>query len=421
MSEKKIRVWDIELCKDIELLKDNKVILYGAGVKGKEIQLKLLDIGIKVAFFCDSDVNKWNKNIENVKVISPIKLKQLYEGDGHVFVILCIQQEREVIKLLKEYQMFLVKVVSYWGIKTALFFSFNGKKNTEEYNCIELWKYRQSLKYKNIAIKYLEQYMVAKSNAVWILQPGKTASSTLEKTFEECNIPYIKQHTLNYPNYILDESMRMIWESTIQQKIKNKIKIVTAVREPLSRNYSAFWQAFTETLERAFSLSILDKDIQRMYNNFEKYIMLGTELAKKELGVALPYTWRDEFTWFDEEIKKFFGVDIYLYPFDKEKGYQIIRDGGVEIFIYKVEKINQIMDVLTDFIGVDKLLQINANQAKDKNYAFAYEQFRQSVRVSKEYVDYYYNSNTYMDHFYTEKEKSDFLDKWKGNIDDRTI
>ena len=49
-------VWDLELCKNINLLREaEKIILYGAGGKGQEILGWLQDAGIRVDEFWDID------------------------------------------------------------------------------------------------------------------------------------------------------------------------------------------------------------------------------------------------------------------------------------------------------------------------------------------------------------------------------
>ena len=55
----KKNVWDLELCKDINLLREaEKIYLYGAGGKGKDVLGWLRDAEIRVDKFCDMDEKK---------------------------------------------------------------------------------------------------------------------------------------------------------------------------------------------------------------------------------------------------------------------------------------------------------------------------------------------------------------------------
>ena len=89
----------------------------------------------------------------------------------------------------------------------------------------------------------------------------------------------------------------------------------------------------------------------------------------------------------------------------------------MELFLYKVEKMEEIMDKISEFAGVPNLPAVNANVAKQKWYGLAYAQFRKEVLLPERYVKHYYEENSKMDYFYTGEEKSSFLKEWKNNIE----
>ena len=115
-------VWDLEVCKDITLLKEaERIIIYGAAEKGKDILGWLHDAGIEIDYFCDMDLKKWGGYIEDKEIISPYKMKEDIDRYGKIsYVIACIQYPGELFELLKKAEMQRVRLISLWGIRAAL-------------------------------------------------------------------------------------------------------------------------------------------------------------------------------------------------------------------------------------------------------------------------------------------------------------
>lgn len=92
-------VWDLEVCKDITLLKEaERIIIYGAAEKGKDILGWLHDAGIEIDYFCDMDLKKWGGYIEDKEIISPYKMKEDIDRYGKIsYVIACIQYPGELL------------------------------------------------------------------------------------------------------------------------------------------------------------------------------------------------------------------------------------------------------------------------------------------------------------------------------------
>lgn len=88
----------------------------------------------------------------------------------------------------------------------------------------------------------------------------------------------------------------------------------------------------------------------------------------------------------------------------------------VELFLFKVEKMEDILDKISEFVGADRLPNIDANVAEQKWYSLAYAQMRKEIQLPEQYVNHYYQGNSKMDHFYSQEEKRSFLNQWKENI-----
>ena len=107
-------VWDLEICKNINLLREaGKIILYGAGGKGQEILEWLQDAGITVDKFCDMDLKKCGEHIKNIEIIFPFQLKSSpSKCDKFLYMIACIPYPKELIDLLECMRMKGVRVIT---------------------------------------------------------------------------------------------------------------------------------------------------------------------------------------------------------------------------------------------------------------------------------------------------------------------
>ena len=413
-------VYDIEICKDIYSLKNTSdIVIYGAGGKGKEIFLQLKRAGIAVSFFCDLDMGKWGDCIENVTIISPFEIGYRKFSDNRIiYMIACVEQPQEVINLFRYMRLGNVQIITYWGIRMALYLNKEHLygKGSKEANAFQIEKIKRRNRFINLGFSFMHTMLTAPDDAVWILQPGKTASSTLVRRLEEKKVSYVKLHSLEYPQHILGEEFSEVWKNMVNERMKKPFKIITAVREPISRDYSAFWQAFSDDNEMAMEMSILNKDFQKTYNKYIDLILSGNEHMKKILGMSMIFPWGEQFEWFDEQIKKYLDIDVFKYPFDKIKGYTIIKKGNVELLLYKVEKMESILDTIASFVGTAGLSKTNENVGGGKWYGLASSQFRRELKISRQYTDHYYRENPKMDHFYSLEEKECFLEKWEENI-----
>ncbi len=206
-----------------------------------------------------------------------------------------------------------------------------------------------------------------------------------------------------------------------------KIRIITAVREPISQNVSTIYQFLSmcgseyqpflsvlmmvlknidkESLDEIKSIMINDGgDIQQIFDMFvdknKNTKIYGT--SRHAIQNFIPD--------FCENI-----IDITAYPFDKEKGYTIIKEDNIEIFVYQLEKLNNIIPELSAWVGVPfDSLEID-NVASSKWTGESYKQAQKEIRFSKEYFDRCYNEK-YVKHFYSDSDIEKFKNKWKGNV-----
>ena len=399
-------------------------ILHGCGERGIRCLHILRDTGVEPAFFCDRNADNY-KEIEQLRVVK-IDDDVLFDAaQGHqISVIACVNHPNEILnewkKFINRHDDVEIHFYSSWAIDMAFYLHKDScLKNHSAVRSMFIQENNvRYIELTKLALSFFRSIVTATKQTVWVLQAGKVGSSSIIQMLEAVSIPCIHLHGITFPDNVLRNEYKAIWENAIDVHRKYGIKIVSVVREPISRDYSAFWEPFSERVnERIRVTSIIKPNIQKMYDEYLSLILSGNKACIERLGMSKPWVWGDEFEWFDQEIKETLGIDIYEYPFDKEKGYEVIEKDGISIFLFKLEKMDSSLSALGEFVGAE-LDNTQAYTAESKWLALAYSEFKKKVRIPISYVDHYYRNNRKMDHFYSEEEKEEFIKAWKDRIVD---
>ncbi len=397
---------------------NSKVIIYGAGNRGREIAQLVRGAGIDLLYFCDSNPELWGKKIDGIVVCeSPneVAVKCRGEFESVVYIVACISHPEEAwscfATLLHDSN---IRFITYWGISQFL------SKNRNELFAknqayIDRYQIDDSLRLnekRHIYLGEIRNYIESKDD-VWVIQPGKVGSMTVTEMLSQQNIKTIHTHNLLYPKYMLGNELKKEWDRAIQIRIEKPLKVICMVRNPLDRDYSAFWQAFTDEKPNIFSV-VDSHSLQEFYDDYINNIIMD-EKGKVSYGLYCPPVWNDEFIWIRDEIKGAFGIDIYRESFNKEKGYSVYGNNTIKIFLFRLENLDGIIDELGEFVG-KSLEIIRSNDSSSKYYSMAFKQFKDEVRISKDYINHYFEDNFYVDFFYSKQEQKRFIDKWDKNI-----
>ena len=250
---------------------------------------------------------------------------------------------------------------------------------------------------------------------------GKVGSSTIVRSLEAANIsqPIYKVHFLNpdinqkrwenqkgyknllAPNYlIIDQYFCENIDNLVAQK--EKIKIITSVRDPIARGISSFFQNIAHFLPNVYR-KLEDKEID--IDDLIKIYWEHPEAEERRYRAL---------NWFDQELNPVFDVDIFSMNFPKSQGYAIERNikKGIDLLAIKLEKFSPCLEKgLQDFLGLDHISMVNANVGSSKRYHEIYNQFKKRISFSPESLDRVYNSQ-FMKHFYTDEEINNLRDKW---------
>lgn len=220
-------------------------------------------------------------------------------------------------------------------------------------------------------------------------QMGKVASSAIANSIPGCYQIHslngeepIKYFSSRYTGSLKGRIFQFFKWKMLSNKIKKiirlrkdkKIKILVGVREPVSRSVSGFFQTLTHR-EKGI-------DICRCVDDYWAFSSHFSSLK-----------------WFDLEIKRELGLDVYDYPFDVEKGFSVINHDGIEFFIYQQERLAELESSLGEFLGLEGFELSKSNSAEDKWLSGLYSEFSHNVKFPKSYLDVMYESKYYL-HFY---------------------
>lgn len=243
---------------------------------------------------------------------------------------------------------------------------------------------------------------------VLVYQMGKVGSSTIYHTLKENGIPATHIHVLLPSNLdwvqkdcaakgvtAPDDRFRRVVAKQIQKRRK-RVLIITLVRDPISQNFSSFFQNFEresgKKVKRGEEANLNVEEIVEQYRrDYPKATAIG---------------------FFDNELGASTGIDVYQTPFPHERGYQILEDGPVSLLILRVDTpdSNKVL-AINEFLGVSIPELLQRNVSSEKAYSALYSQFKKKLRLPRETVVELVDSK-YCRHFFTEAERKELLDRW---------
>ena len=217
---------------------------------------------------------------------------------------------------------------------------------------------------------------------ILVYQAGKVASTSLYLSIQSYGRHVLHVHVLDgigSSDQDLHDLLNM-----------KAAKIISLIREPIGRQISVMWQNIPSI--NRYSAEVDFAEIE------EFYFAPGFE--------------NEEFEWFNQEFKKVIGIDVFAYPFDKERGYSIIKQGNIELLLLKVEKLDELKGIVGDFLGIPDFQMENRNIGREKTYRFALQTYKENFVLSQSMLEKIYKKNRYMQYFYTEEEREGFYHKW---------
>lgn len=398
---------------------DRGFILYGASSVGKRMALLLCDLGLsdKVLAVVDSDERKWGGDLLQHKISSPNFINSISDN---AIIVITSTYLNEIYEYLQEKVKCSNEICSAFSLSHAFHYDIMNNKSyyietimQQNYKKkYELWKNvfkSQILLGQQGCFIYMIEYIMRNPESIFLNALPKTGNTSLNVSLEEDK----KYNVLcTYHASYYDECTYMHLKKIVQCFNKNKIKIITGIREPIERIISNKWQVIdSPDLNNDRCVTTL---IDENYHYFIDDLISSTKLTGMSFS-ARNFFYADCINWFKDHIEKPFGIDVFAYPFDKDKGYSIIRENNISIFLYRLDKLSELEKEIGQFVGDNSFKLKKANEASEKKYAFAYKEYLQNIKINKDFFNTLVNSRG-MTHFYTDEECKKYKNKWNDRL-----
>ncbi len=387
---------DLDLMKDITPLFEKQIVVWGIGRKGRLLleDIKTMEAGRKGIYLCDSNNMLWGERICDEKVLSPSELKDALNKAVLKDIIFLVPAESlsaqdEIIERIESEYGTSIDVYTNYAIEWGIYLCINSpylasrfrERKLEEHR-IKKMMHSEAMPAKINALTYFSFCPLHNDEIILIYQPGKVASSSIYQSIQNYNRYVLHTHVLTGIGSDKDDLYNLV-------NLKSG-KIISLVRDPIERQISAMWQNVVNINRYSDEVDFSEIENFYFYDGFEN----------------------EEFEWFNEQIKEVFHIDVYDYPFDSQKGYTIIEAGKIQILLMKMEKVNELVNVIGNFLGIEQFQLQTSNVSGQKAYRFALKAYKENFVLSPSRLHDIYEKNTYVQHFYSKQERENLYKKW---------
>ena len=244
---------------------------------------------------------------------------------------------------------------------------------------------------------------------ILIYQMGKVGSTSLVKALGERAIQIHNFFPSNEPcsrkpfygSSLRRKPVEWLFYHAIRRGVRARstLKIVTLVRDPIGRNVSMYFQHLHYWLAHYFSEIRADRDgregIDTLVDCFRE-----------------TFDHRYPLDWFDKELKRLTGVDVYEHAFDSTRGCTEITKGGIRVLIIQTDKLRDCWHTVEEFCG-RKLEFREDNRGERKWYGTLYSEFLDRYSVSADELDEIYSSK-FATFFFSEATRAELKRRWQG-------
>ena len=185
------------------------------------------------------------------------------------------------------------------------------------------------------------------------------------------------------------------------------LKIISPVRDPIGRNVSAFFHFIDGRLRHA-----ADKSALPVADLVDLFIRNPDPNEPPDNKMIMDHSM--PLGWFDENIYKHFGIDVYATPFP-DRGYDRYTAGNIDLLVLRIDVADDVKEqIIGEFLGMPSFKLMNTNIGSLKKYASKYKEFTENAVLPDDYVSEMCQSK-YIRHFYREDEIKRIKQKWTGN------
>ena len=232
---------------------------------------------------------------------------------------------------------------------------------------------------------------------------GKVGSSAIGTALQEAGLHYYAVHSLDPANLVtlarrkLDNNEML--PPTVADAMSRRGLIlnraasfyVSAVREPVARNLSAFFQ----------NISLFFPG----YSTASPEELLACFVDRYPHNVPI--------SWFDREFRRFLGIDVFSVPFDKKERFAV----NSTLILLRNDCSNHTKGAVLSQV-FNQPISVSFTHGSDQSpYAKQYEAVKRIARFTPEFLDSLYNT-PYAKHFWLPEELASFRLGWlEGSVE----
>lgn len=404
------------------IYKQRYVYIWGAGSRCNEVYNKLSYFGIKIQGIIDNNPEKIGTVICGCNVISPEQINR-----ENVLVQLTFTFSEQIKKQMDE-----LKIEEY----------ISWEEFSSRYEYLPIYQYvSESKENKDYYIQEVFDYDLPPANWIKMLNPTywkedvvrilcmppKTGDWSILFTIDQpINEKVQKKARLERKYSALNcwhtgSGYKEIIEFVSEHFPEKQIKLITAVRDPISQNISELFQCACMGIDLSDQDFYWENggDVQKAFDFMVKKCRYPSDtiedfydrvVAKRHYHFLIQ-------NFFEEEFEKKMSIPILSLPFDKERGYSEYKiSDQVELAVYQLEKLNQLYPDIISFLKLKEGTKpIKDHDSGSKFYHQYYQQAVKEIKFDKDYFDWSYDS-VFAKHFYTDEQIEQFKKRWSSHI-----
>jgi hypothetical protein len=272
---------------------------------------------------------------------------------------------------------------------------------------------------RGLPIRAIERFRVSrdlKGGAVpiLVLQPGKVGSSSIFDGLKGNQSEHPVYHLHNISNRTIAK-----WEGYYRERgtyvrhhlviarILNqlmaegrlpKVFVVSAVREPISRRISSFFENYNVShpeLDDSDEAVFVRRSIEALQSIF-------TEESEELCNHGI--------RWIEEEIEQPFDLSVLEQSFDYDSNFMLCGNDRAKVVLFRMEHLNESFEAGVEALLGRPIALGDRNVGDRKHYAEAYSQVKRELRLPKDVLENMMGSR-FMQTFYQDR-CDELLQKW---------